>query len=243
MISISRIPPAPRGAGLVVGLALFVPAVATGDADASPQVECADGRVSIRSRGASIARVLEDLALRCGFRIVGREPLVEAQPIAVNGVSLERALKRLLAGHSYVLDTQGRLWVLGNARAGSRAESNIDGGSGHAGDDRQEQIYRLGEDADGVVPDDLRRALHDPDRRVREAAVEAVGEIGGPEAMEAVAVALTDPDLGVRQCAVDALGRIGGDGSLRLLHGLATDAHPLIRAAATDNLEELNGAP
>lgn len=235
---ITRIPPAPRGAGLV----LFVAAIAAGDADAGSSVECADGRVSIRSRGMSIARVLDDLALRCGLRIVTREPLGARVSVDIERVPLERALKRLLAEHSYVLDTNGRLWVLADAPTGSHAETVIQGGSGHVGDDRQESIYLLGEDADGVVPDELSRALRDPDRRVREAAVEALGEIGGREAMEAVSIALHDPDLDVRQGAVDALGRIGGDGSVRLLHGLATDAHPVIRAAATDNLEELNGA-
>ena len=57
----------------------------------------------------------------------------------------------------------------------------------------------------------------DENTGVRQAAVEAPGELGDPAALDALVEAASDEDTGVRQAAVEALGELGDPGALDAL--------------------------
>lgn len=266
MTKVVRNPPAPCGAGRAAGLALFIATSAVGATGVSesdrpiverivepfvapfvdPSVDCADGRISVTGNDVPIVRILETLAYACGISISMHAPIDESASFRIENLPAGRALKRILGRHSFVFiadrqSSSSRLLVLGDGTAGPAVARVIRPGPADDDADRQEQVYRLGERGSGGVADELLAALDDPDRDVREAAVETLIEIGGEAAARAIAVALNDPDIDVREGAVDALGHIGGGASVQLLRGLVTDAHPVIREAAEDSLVELGG--
>ena len=74
---------------------------------------------------------------------------------------------------------------------------------------------------------------------MREAAVDALAEIGGDKAAQVLAVALEDEDSSVREEAVEALGEIGGETAIRLLEQALADEDESIRETAADILAQL----
>jgi HEAT repeat protein len=82
----------------------------------------------------------------------------------------------------------------------------------------------------------LTGALKDEDAEVRQHALFALTQIGGPRAIEALTAAVKDPDPEVRQKAVWGLGISPGDGMVDLLIGALKDAHPEVRQKAAWSL-------
>ena len=80
----------------------------------------------------------------------------------------------------------------------------------------------------------LIEALKDPHYGVRIAAVEGLGEIGGPDAVEALVLILGDTREDVRIAAARALGRIGDPRSIQPLIRLFADRYHGVRVAAAD---------
>ncbi|HVD32128.1 MAG TPA: HEAT repeat domain-containing protein, partial [Gemmatimonadales bacterium] len=74
--------------------------------------------------------------------------------------------------------------------------------------------------------------LSDPDQRVRAAAVDLVGHIGGPEVVGLLRTQTTDPDPTVRASAVRALGAIGAVAAESDIRRLLSDPNPVVREAA-----------
>lgn len=240
--------PAHREACLLAGLALFV-TVAAAEARGVLAVECNDGQVSVHASAVPANRILGEIGRRCDVRIVLHESLDERVSLAIDGMTLPRAVKRILRGRSFMLrfaqpslGAGNWLWVFADTPSGSRREEIVLPAAPVPVVDAQETIYLLGDEPNQRSMRLLREALADPDRSIREAAVETLGEIGGGEAALAVSAALNDPDVDIRESAVDALGSIGGDTATQLLHQMTADRHSLIREAAADNLEELTNA-
>jgi HEAT repeat protein len=75
----------------------------------------------------------------------------------------------------------------------------------------------------------------EPDRRLR--AAEALGAIGGPEAVDTLVEALSDPDEHVRQRAAQLLGALGDARTAPAVAGLLDDPVPEVVAAAREALE------
>ncbi|MBI4606487.1 MAG: HEAT repeat domain-containing protein, partial [Planctomycetes bacterium] len=80
------------------------------------------------------------------------------------------------------------------------------------------------------------------DLRVREAAVEALGEVADPEALPALERLLEDPEARVRRPAIRALGRIRAPRSFAALEALlAREPPPLEESIAKEALARLRG--
>jgi len=95
---------------------------------------------------------------------------------------------------------------------------------------------QLGTLRNPLAMSELIYSLHDDDKTVRHACVDALGEIGASEAVEPLAEALFDGESGVQSPAARALGRIGGVNSLRaLLNNLSN----LNSEALGDTIESL----
>ena len=93
-----------------------------------------------------------------------------------------------------------------------------------------------------TTPDSAKRQPQTPgpDRRVQEAAIAAVADIGGGDSAWALVVALNDDDPALREQTVYALGSIGGEAAIVLLQQALADDHDFIREAAEEALEELS---
>lgn len=84
-------------------------------------------------------------------------------------------------------------------------------------------------------------ALVDADAGVREEAVDALADIGGPAALGLLESALRDPDRAVRETAIEAIAGIGGDEAASALTPLLNDADAGLRTDAVDALGEIGG--
>jgi HEAT repeat protein len=81
--------------------------------------------------------------------------------------------------------------------------------------------------------------LRDSDKKVRLAAVDALGEIGDRRAYEHLVRMLGDPDHDVRFACVVALGAIGDEQAMGPLSEACNDKNGFVRAVAQEMLEKL----
>lgn len=110
--------------------------------------------------------------------------------------------------------------------------------SDHGGD-REDAMVGFGGVGDSSVVEYLQYGLSDPDKRVREAAIESLADLGGMESVWALSVVLNDSDPAMRIDAIDALGEIGGQDVIRLLQTAMADDNHIVREAAAEWLTEL----
>jgi HEAT repeat protein len=82
--------------------------------------------------------------------------------------------------------------------------------------------------------------LRDSDKKIRLAAVDALGEIGDKRAYEPLVGLLGDPDHDVRFACVVALGSIGDERARGPLNDACKDRNGFVRAIAQEMLEKLN---
>jgi HEAT repeat protein len=85
-------------------------------------------------------------------------------------------------------------------------------------------------------------ALRDRHARLREAAIEALGGIGGPDAARALEQALADDRSAVRQAAAPALARAGGAGATTALRSALGHKDPATRRAVVAAFGTIPGA-
>ena len=85
--------------------------------------------------------------------------------------------------------------------------------------------------------------LESPDAELREAAARAIGRIGDPRAVAALATAAKDAEPKVRAAAIAALGQIGGQVATKALRALDASASAPDREAIADSLAEAQGGP
>jgi HEAT repeat protein/beta-lactamase regulating signal transducer with metallopeptidase domain len=102
---------------------------------------------------------------------------------------------------------------------------------------RRKAAWAIGElDLSGEAPRALIDATRDQDREVRKAAAHALGEIGDPAAVPALATLARGTDSAVRYTAVHALMEIGDPASVEVLVELLKDADPEVRKLAAQAL-------
>lgn len=112
---------------------------------------------------------------------------------------------------------------------------------------RAEAVHGLGERADPDALATLERALADPDRRVRSAAIDALGDLGdgldSDDAVWALATALDDADPQLREQAADTLGDLGGAIAAEVLQRALGDERAAVRQAAAEALDARPAEP
>ncbi len=79
------------------------------------------------------------------------------------------------------------------------------------------------------------------DANVRRAAAEALGQVGGSQAAEALVAALRDPDESVRKAAVEALGKVGDANTAKLLEPLVRDPDENVQRVALEAAIRIGG--
>jgi hypothetical protein len=105
------------------------------------------------------------------------------------------------------------------------------------GESRARLIGVLGRLADTRAADALRRALADPEPRVRRRAASALGRLApDPETDRALQAAYQTADLAERRAIAEALGKVGSESAKRLLEGDTTGDVELARRARNARL-------
>ncbi len=229
-----------------LAIAALCPAVTTAHAgSALLRVDVAGGLLTLRAEGSPLGEVAAAIGEQAGFEVIVIGTLATTVSASLTGVPVWEALERLLGDTSRVVfydrQRKGReramvqLWLLGPgtgaaAVAADGAPGDVAGGlQDPDARTRSQAVLRLaGRGGSAQTLDDLVRMLRgDADPLVRSRAATALGSLGDPAAVPALAAALGDEHGSVRVAAAHALGEIGGDPATRelgtvLLHGVQT---------------------
>jgi len=197
----------------------------------------------VKVHDASVEELVEEVARQSGLNIVWYGTISGRITLDFQGLALDQALARILRQHSFALaSAQGRegqgtaarlrkLWIIPKDAEGSTAQTPV-------ADDPEEEDFPQAEAADMTL---LLVALKSDDSWEREEAVEALGEIGGPESARFLSLALGDEDEDVREAAIAALTNIGGDEAAQALGLALEDEDEWFREEAIEALGEIGG--
>ena len=196
-------------------------------------VRFADDLLTVKVHDASVEELVEEVARQSGLNIVWYGTLSDRITLDFQRLALDEALARILRHHSFALASTrpGKLWIIPKGAEGSPPQA--------AAANESERREFLQEESTDITL--LIAALRSEDAWEREEAVEALGEIGGPESAQFLGVALTDEDEDVRQAAVAALAHIGGDQAARVLAVALEDEDEWFREEAVEALGEIGG--
>ena len=198
---------------------------------------------TVKVHDVSVEELVEEIARQSGLKIVWYGTISERITLDFQGLALDQALARILRNHSFALAISQagespsrvarprKLRIIPKGAEGSPPQAVA------ANESEQED----------VLPDEslditlLIAALRSEDSWERAAAVEALGEIGGPESAQFLGVALKDEDEDVRQAAIAALAHIGGDRAAQVLAIALDDEDEWFREEAVEALGEIGG--
>ncbi len=196
-------------------------------------VRFADDLLTVKVRDASVEELVEEIARQSGLNIVWYGAISERITLNFERLALEQALARILRHHSFALASArpGKLWIIPKGAEGSPPQTA-------AANESEQEDFLQDESIDLTL---LIAALRSEDSWEREEAVEALGEIGGPESAQFLGGALRDEDEDVRQAAIAALAQIGGDRAAQVLGVALEDEDEWFREEALEALGEIGG--
>ena len=206
-------------------------------------VRIANNLLTVKVYDASVEELIEEIARQSGLNIVWYGTISERITLDFQGLALDQALARILRRHSFALaSAQGgegegtaarprKLWIIPKGAEGSPPQA--------AATNESERDDVLQDESLDITL--LIAALRSEDSWEREEAVEALGEIGGPESAQFLGVALKDEDEDVRQAAIAALAHIGGDRAAQVLAVALDDEDEWFREEAVEALGEIGG--
>jgi hypothetical protein len=206
-------------------------------------VRIANNLLTVKVHDASVEELIEEIARQSGLNIVWYGTISDRITLDFQGLALDQALARILRRHSFALasaqggEGQGtaarprKLWIIPKGAEGSPPQAAA------ANESERDDVLQ-DESLDITL---LIAALRSEDSWEREEAVEALGEIGGPESAQFLGVALTDEDEDVRQAAIAALAHIGGDRAAQVLAVALEDEDEWFREEAVEALGEIGG--
>ncbi len=198
---------------------------------------------TVKVHDASVEELVEEVARQSGLNIVWYGTISERITLDFQGLALDQALARILDRHSFALATSRagkdpsnlakprKLWIIPKGAEGSSSQAA-------AANEGERRDFLPEESTDLTL---LIAALRSEDSWEREEAVEALGEIGGPESAQFLGVALRDEDEDVRQAAIAALAHIGGDRAAQVLAVALDDEDEWFREEAVEALGEIGG--
>jgi len=196
-------------------------------------VRITNNLLTVKVHDASVEELVEEIARQGGLKIVWYGTISERITLDFQGLALDQALARILRHHSFALASArpGKLWIIPKGAEGSPPQTA-------AANESEQEDFLQDESIDLTL---LIAALRSEDSWEREEAVEALGEIGGPESAQFLGVALKDEDEDVRQAAIAALAHIGGDRAAQVLAVALDDEDEWFREEAVEALGEIGG--
>ena len=216
-------------------------------------ITVAEGRISVTAENVPVQEVLDALAERSDLRVIQHTSIDREVGVQIDSLPLAEALDVVLdTRDSYLLflppanpadggkSIPGTLWIFA---AGTGKPYAIDFLEtvllrGRIGE-KKEAIRTLRNEATPAAVQALSFALSDTDKRVRDAAIEALGAIGSDDALAALAsVAGTDNPV-ERAAVAHAMATSGGASALAYLDTALRDDDPRVRLAAAEALGDL----
>ena len=255
--TIRQILVSPLWAGLLL---LGGPAHSSASAAADAAVlslELASGQVSLSARDARLQQVVDEVVALTGLRLIQNVELEDDVTLMVDEQPLHEFLSILLDDYSYQLfqaaedisgaqsfqPVPGTLWIFSAGHSpppGATAflEAVLHFGSFTEKKEAIRELRRLGTDA---AIETLGLALQDPDKRLRDAALDALSAIGSDGALAAIASTAFGGDLKARSEAINALSSGNAASALRYLELAMADPDPRVRMSVIDACADIPG--
>jgi hypothetical protein len=233
------------GLGGLFGLVCSAMALAGAEQNAPPGlfIQIDQGLLTVKAQAISQRQILEELGRQLHFELIIGGPLEEQQSLDLESQPWEEGLKKALAPANWAAlyrSTAGTprlsqvmVWPRAQAPPPRALSTDPPGQPLEARGDtatlqRQLDIY---------AP--LAELLAAENDEVRAAAVAALANTGGEQAVAAVTSALHDQEPWVRGVAVEALAVMGGEPAVRGLQQALQDDNPDVQQAAQEVLAQL----
>lgn len=206
-------------------------------------VAVTDGLVTVRVQNVSIKNVLETIADQSDLVLVLNDPLTESITMEMERLPFAEAIASILDGRNFALQhaqpASGTLWVFsdGTGQEFSSSEAVELQGNSILKDAFTEAVTSHTDDS--ITPSSA--ALNHDDKNIRLAAVDALGDTGSNNAVQALEQALLDSATEVREAAIEAFTEIGGVESARALVVALNDEDAELREDAVEALGEIGG--
>lgn len=190
--------------------------------------------LTVRAEGVPREDLLREIARQARLKLQILDPLQEESVTAAfSAVPLEEGLRRILQRENFVMvhSFKRRLVeviVVSNPIRSPSQRDKVPAKSDH-------------NESDEASLKALRQALQNQAAPIREAAVNALEQIGREEVVPLLALALRDQDPWIRQSAAQALGGIGGEQVLGPLTSALRDSHPKVRQSVVRALAKVGG--
>ena len=167
------------------------------------------------------------------------DPDLQVHDVAAWALDRDRSSASALSSEEDARDTTGEILDQPVEAQGTKSASP------HFQRRRKMGLYGLADveqmksaqDVEGLI--EASRSQGNPD--VRKAAVEALGLVGGSQAVELLVAALRDPEESVRKAASNALGKVGDASAVKRLEPLVADENQDVRAAALEAVIRIGG--
>lgn len=205
-------------------------------------VEWRQGKLSVNSNGAPLSEVLQRVSTQTGIEFLNLDRLHERISVHFSKVSLRVGLQILLAGMDYATSgeptdpTKMRMVIFGlsmreSAKATTATEPPREIAQTEMKDDPPTELQA--EDLDSTTElSVLRQALRSKDPEVKEAAIKALAERGGPEGIDLLRETFRDSDPAVKMIVVENLDSASTPDALALLREASQDSEASVREAA-----------
>ena len=251
--TIRRILASPLWAGLLILGSLAPPFATHAEVANDFALRVADGLVSLSADGASLQQIIDEVVLQADLRLIQHGSLEQAVTVTVREKPLDEFFDELLKDQSYQLfratgnvdaanslgPVPGTLWIFSAGQSPPPVATVFLEAVLHFGTlaEKKEAIRELRRLATDAAVETLSLALQDADRRVRDAALDALAAIaatGSEAALAAIASTAFSDNLRARSEAVNALSSGNAASALQYLELAMADPDPRVRMSVID---------
>ena len=217
---------------------------------ANPEVQWANGCLSVKARGEPLVRVLREIARQTGVVIEGAGALSEPVVTDFGRLPLAEGLRRLLSGRNFlILQESGELR---SEPSGTRVVVLSSPGRGASTEDESGSTFlpaerggaldaALREDA-GTAETILRSAASAGDHDVQALALDLLGHLNTPSARLTVVEHARSGDPDERMSALKVLATVDASEGLPELTDALGDRDPAVRSCALELLATMTDA-
>lgn len=251
--TIKRILVSPLWAGLLLLGGLAPPFATQAEVANGFALRISNGLASLSAEHVSLQQIIEEVVVQADLRLIQHGSIEGAVTVTLPKQPLDEFLNELLKDQSYQLfqaavdadeanslgPVPGTLWIFSSGQAPAPAatvflEAVLYFGSVAEKKEAIRELRRLGSD---VAVETLSLALQDADKRIRDAALDALAAIaatGSDAALAAIASTSFDNDLRARDEAVNAMSSGNAASALRYLDLAMADPDPRVRMSVID---------
>jgi hypothetical protein len=239
---------------------LMINSAAAEQAENNLDIIVQDGILTVNARNRTLEEVLYAIGEKVGFEVnINGKLDSQTSTWSIDNIPLSKAIRSLVGRHNIVMNYDSpegeesgkrvsKLWVFGHTEVTAntihfQGETRQEG---MGAPDQFDQTTQSNQEQEYEDTDEQSYIKHlskilkdDDDSSLRLQAVDALREIGGAQASEALAMGLNDSDPAVRIEVINSLGYIGADNVVPITgQVLFGDADPDVRLAAVQVIAE-----